>query len=130
MTTEGEIYLGVTGDEDLISTHAKNVVREFENFGRSERTFGGRLKEDVTSRKYTFTINWEYIDSSTLETILEKQALNADLNLRMYISDSTYFTNFDGDCPVVRISPFASTDFITRRTTKIYRDVPIKFVEV
>jgi len=31
MAIEGEIYLGITGDEDLISTHAKNVVREFEN---------------------------------------------------------------------------------------------------
>jgi hypothetical protein len=130
MTIEGEIYLGITDDEDLISTRAKDVVREFENFGRSQRTFGGRLKEDVTSRKYTFTINWQYIDSATLDIILEKQALNADLNLRMYITDSTYFTNFDGNCPIVRIRPFSTTDFITGRTTKIYRDAPIVFVEV
>jgi hypothetical protein len=105
-------------------------VREFENFGRSERTFGGRLKEDVTSRKYTFTINWEYIDSATLTTILEKQALNADLNLRMYIADSTYFTNFDGNCPVVRIRPFSTTDFMPARSKKLYRDTPITFAEV
>lgn len=130
MSLEGEIYLGITGDEDLISTHAKDVVRDFENLGRAERTFGGRFKEDVTSRKYTFKINWEYINSITLGIILEKQALNADLNLRMYITDSDYFLNFDGNCPVVRIRPFGTTDFITGKTTKIYRDAPITFVEV
>lgn len=127
---EGDIYLGVTGDEELISTYAKEVVREFEEFGRSERTFGGVLKTDVTSKKYTFTINYEYINATVLDTILEKYGENVGLNLRMYISDSTYFTNFDGACPVVRIRPFRTTDFLTGRTTKIYRDAPIVFVEV
>jgi len=130
MTVEGEIYLGVTGNEELISTYAKEVVREYENFGRAEYTFGGRFKEDVTSRKYTFRINYEYINAEVLETILEKQGLNADLNLRMYLSNSVYFTNFDGNCPVVRVRPFSTTDFLTGRTTKIYRGSVIEFIEV
>lgn len=130
MAFEGEIYLGITGDEDLISTHAKDVVRDFEEFGRSERTFSGVLKTDITSRKYTFKINYEYINSTVLSTIYEKYGLNVGLNLRMYITDSDYFTNFDGNCPVVRIRPFGSTDFLTGRTTKLYRDAPITFVEV
>jgi hypothetical protein len=127
---EGDIYLGATGDEDLISNHAKEVIREFEEFGRSERTFGGRLKKDITSRKYTFTINYDYIDSAVLATIYEKYGLSADLNLRMYIGESTFFTNFDGNCPVVRINPFGSTDFLTGKTIKLYKNCPVVFVEV
>jgi len=127
---EGDVYLGITGDEDLISTYAKDIVREYENFGRSERTFGGVLKEDVTSRKYTFTINYDYVDSSTLGIIIEKMELNVGLNLRMYITESDYFTNFAGNCPIVRVRPFRTTDFITGRTSKIYRDLSVVFVEV
>lgn len=130
MAKEGEIYLGVDSDEDLISTYAKEVVREFEEFGRSERTFGGTLKTDITSRKYTFTIQYEYIDQTALSLVYEKYNLDEGLNLRMYITGSTWFTNFSGNCPIVRIAPFKSTDFLTGRSTKIYKGDSIVFVEI
>jgi hypothetical protein len=130
MAKEGEIYLGVDSDEDLISTYAKEVVREFEEFGRSERTFGGTLKTDITSRKYKFIIQYEYIDQTALSLVYEKYNLDEGLNLRMYITDSTWFTNFDSNCPVVRIAPFKSTDFLTGRSTKIYKGDSIVFVEI
>jgi len=130
MASEGQIYLGPTGDEELISNYAKEVERTFEEFGRSDRTFGGTLKTDITSRKYTFRIPFDIIDTSTLAIVYEKYELDTPLNLRMYLSASTYFTNFDGNCPVVLMSPFSSTDFIIGRTTKIYKNTSLEFIEV
>lgn len=130
MASEGQIYLGPTGDEELISNYAKEVERTFEEFGRSGRTFGGVLKRSVTSRKYTFRIPFDIIDAASLAIIYEKYELDTPLNLRMYLSASTYFTNFDGNCPVVLMEPFASTDFITGRSTKIYKNTSLVFVEV
>lgn len=130
MAKEGEIYLGIDSDEDLISNYAKEVIRDFEEIGRSERTFGGTLKTDIISMKYTFTIQYDYIDSDALSIIYEKYGLNQGLNLRMYITDSTWFTNFDGNCPIVRIKSFSSTDFLTGKTSKIYKNMPVVFVEI
>jgi len=131
MAIEGEIYLGAAGEtESLISTHAKEVLREFEETGRRNRTFDGTLYVDVTSRKYTFTIQYDYIDTVVLSTIYTKHALNTPLYLRMYISNTEYFKNFDGDCPRVRISQFSTTDFLTGKATKLYKNAPITFVEV
>lgn len=130
MASEGEIYLGPTGDEELISNYAKEVLREIEEIGRSGRTASGRLVVDIAARKYTFTILYEYIDSVALALIYEKYSLDQGLNLRMYITDTTYFTNFDGECPVVRMKPFHSTDFLTGRSTKIYKGAPIVFEEI
>lgn len=131
MALEGEIYIGASGEiESLISTHAKEVIREFEEIGRWERTFDGTMYVDITSRKYTFTIQYDYIDTTVLNTIYTKYGLDEPLYLKMYITDTTYFTNFDGNCPLVRIKPFQTTDFLTGRTTKLYKNAPITFVEV
>jgi len=127
---EGDIYLGIDSDEDLISTHAKEVTREFEEIGRTGRTASGRLVKDIVSRKYKFSILYEYINQAVFDVIMEKYGFNEGLNLRMYISESDFFTNFDGNCPIVRILPFATTDFITGRSTKLYRGSSIIFEEV
>lgn len=130
MALEGEIYLGPSGDEELISSFAKEVTRSFIELGRSQRTSGGTLKTNITARKYTFYIPFDIIDASTLAIVYEKYELDAPLNLRMYLSASTYFKNFSGNCPVVKLNPFPSTDFITGRTTKIYKDTSLEFVEI
>lgn len=127
---EGDIYLGIDSDEDLISTHAKEVLREFEEIGRSGRTASGRLVKDIVSRKYKFSILYGYINQAVFNIIIEKYGLDEGLNLRMYISESEWFTNFDGNCPVVRILPFGTTDFMPGRSTKLYRGSSIVFEEV
>lgn len=130
MASEGQIYLGPTGDEELISNYAKEVERTIREQGRSDTVFGGGLKTDITSRKYTFRIPFDIIDAASLAIVYEKYELYAPLNLRMYLSASTYFTNFDGNCPVVKMEPFATTDFITGRTSKIYKNMTLTFLEI
>lgn len=130
MASEGEIYLGPTGSESLVSNFAREVVRSFEPFGRRGRTANGKYKEDIASRKYTFRIPYEYIDQTTLTLLYTKYSLDVPMNLRMYISDIAFFTNFDGNCPVVKMTEFSSTDFITGRATKIYKDTAITFIEM
>lgn len=130
MAVEGEIYLGPDSDEELISNGAKEVVRSFEEIGRSGRTAGGVFKSDISSRKYTFTIPYEILDQDALDTLYERYELDEEMNLRMYITDSTYFLNFYDECPVVRMMPFAHTDFITGRATKLYKGVDLTFMEV
>jgi len=133
MAAEGEIYLGPYGiesEEVLISTYAKEVTRSFEEFGRSERTYGGVLKTDITSRKYTFTIAYEYIDQNTLNDIYDNYIQNIPLVLKMYITDLTYFTNFDSECPIVKMQPFSFVDFRTGFATKIYKSLSLSFVEI
>ena len=129
MPKEGEIYLGVDSDEDLISTYAKEIDKKIEG-QYSQRTIGGRLKTDSMYEKYTFTISYDFIDSETLAIIVEKYGLKANLNLRMYISNSDYFVNSLGNCPVVRLEPFSYTDFIKSRTKKIYKNASLVFLEV
>lgn len=130
MATEGEIYLGVTGDEDLISNYAKEVERSFEEIGRSGRTLGGVYKSDIRSRKYTFKIRFDYIDQTALNLIYTKYSSDAEMNLRMYITDTTYFTNFSSVVPVVRMVPFSSTDFMKNLSSKIYKNSHLTFLEV
>lgn len=130
MPQEGEIYLGVDSDEDLISNYVKTVRRSYEKFGKSGRTYSGRFREDVTTKKYTFQVRYEYITAETLALIYEKCGNDEEVNLRMYISDSDFFLNFEGECPVVKLEPFESTDFLTGRPDKIYENVTLTFFEV
>lgn len=129
MATRGEIYLGPTGDEVLISNHVNKIQRSFEEFGRSDRTFGGALKEDITSRKYTFTILNNYVDQDALDLIYERHSIDDPMNLRMWLTEISFFKNFDGRVPVVRLMPFPSTAFPNGETI-LYDDVVLTFVEV
>lgn len=130
MSSEGEIYLGPTGSESLISNYAKEVKRDFEEIGRSGRTAGGRFKSDIGSRKYTFTIPFEHIDQTALDLLYTKYKLDTPMNLRMYITDSTFFLNFDDACPIVKMQSFSSTDFRTGFSTKLYKGPSVVFIEI
>ena len=133
MAAEGEIYLypeGVESDAVLISTYAREVQRSFERFGSSDRTLDGSLKRDTTSLKYTFTISYEYIDQDTLDLIYTDYSPDTRMQLKMYITDSTWFTNFDSEIPVVVIEPFSFIDFRTGFTTKVYKNLSLVFTEV
>lgn len=133
MAAEGEIYLypeGVESDAVLISTYAKEVQRKIEVFGSSDRTLDGSLKRDTMAQKYTFTISYDYIDQDTLNLIYSSYSPDERMELKMYITDSTWFTNFDSEIPVVVIAPFSFIDFRTGFTTKIYKNLSIDFIEV
>ena len=129
MASMGEIYLGPSGDEVLISMHANEIRREPEEGGRSERAYNGGLKTDITWLKYTFKIsnNWVYQD--TLDTLYERHAIDDPMNLRIWLSDTVFFKNFNGNCPIVRLLPFSSVDF-PNGTVKRYKDVTLTFVEI
>lgn len=130
MAVEGEIYLGPTGSEELISGYANEVQRSFVEIGRSDTTADGSLKTDIISRKYRFVIPNNVVNQTVLDLLYTQYELDQEMNLRIYITDVSWFTNFDGNVPVVKMMPFPSTDFITGKTTKIYKDVPLTFQEV
>lgn len=133
MAAEGEVYLypeGVESDAVLISTFAREIVKDYERFGSSDRTLTGDLKRDTTAKKYTFTINYEHIDQATLDLIYAESDPDQRLQLKMYITNSTWFTNFDGNIPVVVMDPFSYTDFRCGFETKIYKNLSLTFIEV
>lgn len=130
MASEGEIYLGPTGDEELISSFAREVKRVPREIGRVDETADGSLQSDIINKKYTFTIPYEYIDQTALNLLYDRYDLNVAMNLRIYITDVAWFTNFEGNVPSVKMEPFASTDFIVGKTTKLYKGSDLILREV
>lgn len=133
MAVEGEVYLypeGVESEAVLISTFAREVQKGYERFGSSDRTLTGDLKRDTTAKKYTFTISYEHIDQATLDLIYANSDPDQRLELKMYITNSTWFTNFNDEIPVVVMDPFSYTDFRCGFATKIYKSLSLTFLEV
>jgi len=109
----GDITLYPTGSaETLLSSYGRQVKKSWKEEGRSERTLGGPLKTDITSRKYKFEIPYELIDPTSFNALIALYALSVPLNLKLYDSPSTWFLNFSSAIPQVKMEPIGDTRFI------------------
>jgi hypothetical protein len=107
MAANGDIYIGPTGNEILLSPFGRelNIIpREIKKTGE---TAGGILKIDIQRVKYRFELPYNLIDGDTLATLLTMQKLHSKLNLKIYYSPTTWFLNDTGAIPVVYMNPIS-----------------------
>lgn len=112
MAKNGDIYMGVSGDERYITPYGRKYTIKPTFYGRSGTTFDGSLYTDTTGIKYTFELMYSMIDGHSLDEILTLYDLHTTLNLRIYKSSTTWFLNYDGELPTVRIHPISRTRLI------------------
>ena len=102
---KGEIYLGQSGSEILLTPFGRRLIIRPTEVSRSQRTANGRLVKDVAAVKYQFELPYNAIDGDALEDILDLYDLQEELSLLIYTSESDTFLNFDGETPTVLMSP-------------------------
>lgn len=89
MATNGDIYLGVTGDLKLLSPFGRKLQIKQEQIVREGRTINGRLVRDVITTKNEISLSYELIGGTDLTTLLTLYALDLELTLKIY-KDSGY----------------------------------------
>jgi len=113
MAENGDITLYKTGESEvLLSSYGRRVKKSWEEGGRSDRTFSGPLKTDITWRRYRFEIPYSLITPAAYTALFALYNLDCDLNLKLYTSPTTWFLNFDGNIPVVKMEPFGDERFV------------------
>lgn len=88
MAKKGDIYLGLTGSEVLISPFGRKLSIMPEEIGRRDRTASGRLVRDIKAIKNKIVLAYETIDGSALETFLDLFEEYEELSLLIYHTDS------------------------------------------
>jgi len=96
--------MGPSGSERYISPYGRQLIIKPIEIGRSQRTAGGTLKTDIINVKYQFELPYSMIDGTALNELLTLYNLQTALNLRIYTSPSSWFLNYDGNLPTVRVN--------------------------
>lgn len=105
MALAGEIYLGQSGNELLLSAYGRELSIKPIEISRSGRTVGGTLKTDIVTVKYQFELAYSAINGDELQDIIDLYDLKEPLTLLSYTSPSTYFLSESGAAPIVRVNP-------------------------
>lgn len=96
----GEIYLGLTGAEALLTAYDRKFSKKTIELSRSERTADGTLVTDIIAIKYQFNLSYETIDESHLDYFELLYNLQQDLSLIVYSSDT------NSDTYSVKMQPY------------------------
>lgn len=93
---KGEIYLGLTGSESLLSPFGRKTTITDVEFARIERTSSSRLIKDFKegSPKKMFTLAYDMIDGDDLEDLIDLYLLHTELSLIVYTS-AVLFDQYD-----------------------------------
>jgi hypothetical protein len=130
MAKDGDIYIGPTGSLILLSTYGRNVTIIPDEIGRSKRTFGGTLKTDITSIKYSFKIPYGLIDGGSLSAMLTLYDLHQGLELKIYDSSTTWFLNDDDSTPVVKMNPISRNRFMSIGSVRYWKKIDLVLDEI
>lgn len=85
----GDIYLGASGSQVLLSAFGRKYTERITEFARTERTANGRLTKDIYADKREFTLDYELIDGDDLDALKTIYDLNTELLLTIHEDDST-----------------------------------------
>ena len=77
------IYLGVSGSEDLLPTNNRKLDIEDFEVSQDLRTADGTLYKYVANIKHRFTISYKSIIGSDLKILTDIYALKTTLNLKV-----------------------------------------------
>jgi hypothetical protein len=86
MSKPGDIYLGESGSEILLSPFGRSFSRGIIELNRETRTASGRLVRDVITTKNKFTISYSLIGGLDLQNIRELYEIQDELSLIIYNS--------------------------------------------
>jgi len=88
----GELYLGPIGSEVLLSPFGRTLrIKPVYRIMRDGPTANGRLVRDYGgSKKYEFLLEYDRIDGTALETILDLEDLNDELSLIVWSGAMSY----------------------------------------
>lgn len=92
---KGDIYLGTSGHEILLTPFGRTSTIEIIELSRQERTSSGRLVKDITAIKHKFTIKYSLIDESELNKILALYNVLDALSLIYFTETGTYTVLMD-----------------------------------
>lgn len=90
MAHKGELYLGLSGSELLLSPFGRSCTTKDTEITREGRTASGRYVKDIKAKKKQFVIEWEVISGTDLDTILDIQDIEDELSLVIYTSDTAH----------------------------------------
>ena len=92
MSVRGDIYLGASGSEILVSPFGRRFTKTPIESTREERTTGGTLKKDVMYIKHDFSLNYSIITGTALAEFQTIFDLDSELSL-IYWEGTTQFTH-------------------------------------
>jgi hypothetical protein len=78
-----DIHLGVSGSEALLTPFGRSFGEGMQEISREERTASGRLVRDITATKRKFTIEYDLISHTDLESIAGLYNLQGELSLKI-----------------------------------------------
>lgn len=84
MANKGDIYLGTSGSESLMSPYARKLSIEDEQISREGRTYSGRLVRDIITTKKNIKLQYDLIGGNDLATYLSLYNLDSELSLQIY----------------------------------------------
>lgn len=123
----GEIYLGLSGYENLLSAYDRTFSQKRLEISREERTADGTLVIDYIAVKYIFTLAYETMDNQLLDLFESLYFQRTTLSLIVYYSEtgsSTYS---------VRMKPFDQTRLLlsgSETDQAIWSGVTIELEEI
>lgn len=89
----GDIYLGVTGSEILLSPFGREFQEGEVEGSRSDRTASGRMVRDIMWSKKIFTLDYsDAIDGNVLATLKTLYNLLDELSLIVHYDDENVVT--------------------------------------
>lgn len=89
---KGDIYLGLLGEEELVSPFGRKLIITDTELNREERTASGRLVRDVIATKKKFSLQYEIITGTALEAFLDLYDLNSELSLLIFTDSNATTT--------------------------------------
>jgi hypothetical protein len=89
---KGDIYLGLLGEETVVSPFGRKLIITDTELNREERTASGRLVRDVIATKKKFSLQYEIITGTALEQFLDLYDLNSELSLLIFTDSNATTT--------------------------------------
>lgn len=86
---KGRIWLGVQGNEQLLSAESRVFDEEDIEIAREGRTASGRLVRDITAVKKKFTLTYEIVTGTTLAQLKAIYLSGNTLQLKVEQQDTT-----------------------------------------
>lgn len=110
MANKGELYLGLETSESLMTAYGRTFTIKAERIAREGRAASGMLRMDIVATKKIFTLDYNLIDETDLNTFITLYNLNSVLSLLVYTTDVAYDQYDVIMSPIDRTRLLATTD--------------------
>lgn len=106
MARPGDIYIGISGSEVLVSPGGRKFTRRIVEGAREERSVNGRRVKDILWRKWEFALEYTIIDGTSLREFDMLWNMQSDLSFIWYDADNVENSH------TVQMDPYDSTRLV------------------